>query len=83
MFHFSKSLSEILNKNFNILWFDNNISLYLLNSFARFEFIFINQLIYFSNLIIDLLFFDENEDNRNFYIINNKIINMINYDNDI
>ena len=57
--------------------------MYLLNSFARFEFIFINQLIYFSNLIIDLLFFDENEDNRNFYIINNKIINMINYDNDI
>ena len=57
--------------------------MYLLNSFARFEFIFINQLIYFSNLIIDLLFFNENEDNRNSYIINNKVINIMNYDNNI
>ena len=57
--------------------------MHLLNSSARFGFVFVSQLMYFSNLIINSLFFDENEDDEDSCMINNRVMNMMSCDNDV
>ena len=57
--------------------------MHLLNSSARFGFVFVSQLMYFSNLVIDLLFFDGSEDDGDSCVIDDGVMNMTDCDNDV
>ena len=57
--------------------------MHLLNSSARFGFVFVSQLMYFSNLVIDSLFSDESEDDEGSCVIDDGVMNMTDYDNDV